>query len=63
MGTGKFKKYDLEAWLPGANAYKEIVSCSNCTDYQANRLKMKYRTPGNAPVHTPIQLQSLQAER
>ena len=53
MGTVAAKKYDLEAWLPGANAYKEIVSCSNCTDYQANRLKMRYRTPeGNAPVHT-----------
>ncbi|HII62739.1 MAG TPA: serine--tRNA ligase, partial [Candidatus Poseidoniaceae archaeon] len=37
MGTVAAKKYDLEAWLPGANAYKEIVSCSNCTDYQANR--------------------------
>ena len=47
------KKYDLEAWLPGRGEYKEIVSCSNCTDYQANRLKMRYRTTdGNAAVHT-----------
>ena len=53
MGTVAARKYDLEAWLPGAKAFKEIVSCSNCTDYQANRLKMRYRTPeGNAPVHT-----------
>ncbi|MFL2974032.1 MAG: serine--tRNA ligase [Marine Group II euryarchaeote MED-G38] len=53
MGTVASKKYDLEAWLPGANEYKEVVSCSNCTDYQANRLKMRYRTPeGNSAVHT-----------
>ena len=53
IGTVASKKYDLEAWLPGANEYKEVVSCSNCTDYQANRLKMRYRTPeGNSSVHT-----------
>ena len=53
MGTVAARKYDLEAWLPGAGAYKEIVSCSNCTDYQANRLSMRYRTSeGNAAVHT-----------
>ena len=53
MGTVAAKKYDLEAWLPGAGSYKEVVSCSNCTDYQANRLKMRYRTKeGNESVHT-----------
>ena len=53
MGTVASKKYDLEAWLPGVGTYKEVVSCSNCTDYQANRLKMRYRTPeGNESVHT-----------
>ncbi len=53
MGNVASKKYDLEAWLPGANAYKEVVSCSNCTDYQANRLRMRYRTAeGNSAVHT-----------
>ena len=53
MGTVAARKYDLEAWLPGAGAFKEIVSCSNCTDYQANRLKMRYRTTdGNEAVHT-----------
>lgn len=53
MGTVAARKYDLEAWLPGAKAYKEVVSCSNCTDYQANRLRMRYRTAdGNAAVHT-----------
>ncbi|MDP7000794.1 MAG: serine--tRNA ligase [Candidatus Poseidoniaceae archaeon] len=53
MGTVAARKYDLEAWLPGAETYKEVVSCSNCTDYQANRLRMRYRTAdGNAAVHT-----------
>ena len=55
MGTVAARKYDLEAWLPGAKAFKEIVSCSNCTDYQANRLDIRYGTPGhpNQPtVHT-----------
>jgi len=53
MGTVASKKYDLEAWLPGVGDYKEVVSCSNCTDYQANRLRMRYRTPeGNSAVHT-----------
>ena len=53
MGTVASRKYDLEAWLPGRGEYKEIVSCSNCTDYQANRLRMRFRTTeGNAAVHT-----------
>lgn len=53
MGTVAARKYDLEAWLPGAGGYKEVVSCSNCTDYQANRLRMRYRTTeGNEAVHT-----------
>ena len=53
MGTVAARKYVLEAWLPGAGGYKEVVSCSNCTDYQANRLRMRYRTTeGNEAVHT-----------
>ena len=55
MGTVAAKKYDLEAWIPGADQYKEIVSCSNCTDYQANRLSIRYGQPGhpNQPIaHT-----------
>ncbi|MDA1168518.1 MAG: serine--tRNA ligase, partial [archaeon] len=55
MGTVASKKYDLEAWIPGADQYKEVVSCSNCTDYQANRLDIRFGTPGhpNQPiVHT-----------
>ena len=53
MGTVASRKYDLEAWLPGAKEFKEVVSCSNCTDYQANRLKMRFRkSGGNQAVHT-----------
>ena len=55
MGTVAARKYDLEAWIPGARQYKEIVSCSNCTDYQANRLNIRYGQPGHAGqpiVHT-----------
>jgi seryl-tRNA synthetase len=48
MGTVAARKYDLEAWLPGAGDYKEVVSCSNCTDYQANRLQIRTGQPGHA---------------
>lgn len=50
IGTVAAKKYDIEAWMPAQNAYREIVSCSNCTDYQARRLNVKYREKeGEAP--------------
>ena len=35
-------KYDLEAWFPGYNDYRELVSCSNCTDYQSRALEIRY---------------------
>lgn len=38
------KKYDLEAWFPGYNAYRELVSCSNCTDFQARNLEVRCGT-------------------
>jgi seryl-tRNA synthetase len=51
IGTVAAKKYDLEVWLPGQNKYREAVSCSNCTDYQARRLNVRYREKeGQAPV-------------
>ena len=43
IGTVAAKKYDIEAWMPRENAYKEVVSCSNCTSYQAVRLNIKVR--------------------
>ncbi len=55
IGTVAAKKYDLEAWLPGQNKYREVVSCSNCTDYQARRAKIRFRDKINEPtryVHT-----------
>jgi seryl-tRNA synthetase len=55
--TGKIssKTYDIEAWMPGQNAYREIVSCSNCLDYQARRLGIRFRDKTNEDtrlVHT-----------
>jgi len=55
MGNVAAKKYDIEAWFPGIGAYREVVSCSNCTDYQARRLNCRHRAnPGDKPefVHT-----------
>jgi seryl-tRNA synthetase len=55
--TGKVsaKTYDIEAWMAGQNAYREIVSCSNCVDYQARRLGIRFRDRTNEEtrlVHT-----------
>ncbi|MBN2517607.1 MAG: serine--tRNA ligase, partial [Candidatus Altiarchaeota archaeon] len=55
MGVVAAKKYDIEAWFPSMNMYREVVSCSNCTDYQARRLNTRCRAnPGDKPqvVHT-----------
>ena len=50
IGTVAAKKYDIEAWMPAQNAYREVVSCSNCTDYQARRLGIRYREKEGAPT-------------
>ena len=56
IGSFAAKKYDIEAWMPAQNRYREIGSCSNCTDYQARRLNIRYREKEGAPpkgiVHT-----------
>jgi len=55
LGTVAAKKYDLEAWFPGQKNYREVVSCSNCTTYQATRSKIRYRDKPDEPtkwVHT-----------
>jgi len=44
LGAPAAKKFDLEAWMPGENNYRETHSCSNCTDFQARRLNIRYRT-------------------
>ena len=46
MGFGARKTYDLEVWLPGQNSYREISSCSNCGDFQARRMKARWRAQG-----------------
>ena len=43
MGFAAQKTYDIEVWLPGQGAYREISSCSNCGDFQARRMKARYR--------------------
>jgi seryl-tRNA synthetase len=43
MGFNSAKTYDIEVWLPGQDAYREISSCSNCTDFQARRASLRYR--------------------
>ncbi|XP_034832146.1 serine--tRNA ligase, mitochondrial [Maniola hyperantus] len=42
LGAPAYRKYDIEAWMPGRSNYGEISSCSNCTDYQSRRLNIKY---------------------
>lgn len=56
IGMVAAKKYDLEVWMPAQKTYREAISCSNCTDYQARRLNIRYRekegTPPKGFVHT-----------
>jgi seryl-tRNA synthetase len=49
IGTVAAKKYDIEVWMPAQNGYREVVSCSNCADYQARRLGIRYREKEGAP--------------
>ena len=53
LGASATKKYDIEAWFPGQQRYREITSTSNTTDYQARRLGIRFRREGKLePVHT-----------
>ena len=55
MGKISAKTYDLEVWMTGQNAYREVVSCSNCLDYQSRRLKIRFRDKTNEDtkyIHT-----------
>ncbi len=53
LGASAAKKYDIEAWFPSQERYREVTSCSNTTDYQARRLGIRYRGEGGPqPVHT-----------
>jgi seryl-tRNA synthetase len=55
MGFASQKTYDIEVWLPGQGAYREISSCSNCGEFQARRMSARYRSKEGrrvAPMHT-----------
>lgn len=53
LGASAAKKYDIEAWFPGEQAFREITSCSNTTDFQARRLKIRVKgEKGNQILHT-----------
>ncbi|HEY0460176.1 MAG TPA: serine--tRNA ligase [Pyrinomonadaceae bacterium] len=55
MGFGARKTYDIEVWLPSQQTYREISSCSNCGDFQARRMNLRFRRAGGAKpefVHT-----------
>jgi seryl-tRNA synthetase len=53
LGGSAAKKYDIEAWFPGQDRFREVTSCSNTTDFQARRLKVRYKGEhGNELVHT-----------
>lgn len=55
MGFGAMKTYDIEVWLPSQHTYREISSCSNCGDFQARRMNLRFRRAGGAKpefVHT-----------
>lgn len=52
LNNAAAKKYDLEAWFPFQGEYKELVSCSNCTDYQARALNIRYGAKGPKEIET-----------
>ncbi len=49
LGASAARKFDIEVWLPGQARYRELTSCSNCTDYQARRLNTRFRAEGERP--------------
>jgi seryl-tRNA synthetase len=54
LGASAYRKYDIEAWMPGRGGWGEVSSLSNCTDYQARRLHIRYRTqPSKAESKNP----------
>jgi seryl-tRNA synthetase len=51
LGGPAYRKYDLEAWMPGRGEFGEVTSTSNCTEYQARRLNIRYRVKGEKGTH------------
>jgi seryl-tRNA synthetase len=59
LGASAYRKYDMEAWMPGRGSWGEISSASNCTDYQSRRLHIRYRkTSAVAAATSPAGVQS-----
>jgi seryl-tRNA synthetase len=56
LGAPAAKKYDIEAWMPGRGSFGEVTSCSNCTDYQARRLGIRFRSGQGGKVQHPHML-------
>jgi seryl-tRNA synthetase len=56
LGAPASKKYDIEAWMPGRGSFGEVTSCSNCTDYQARRLGIRFRSGQGGKVQHPHML-------
>jgi len=55
LGASAYRKYDIEAWMPGRGTWGEITSLSNCTDYQSRRLHIRYRPqPPSTTTPTPL---------
>jgi seryl-tRNA synthetase len=53
LGSSAIRKFDCEAWVPTQNAYREVTSTSNCTEFQARRLNIRYKSEeGTKPVAT-----------
>lgn len=53
LGASAYRKYDMEAWMPGRGKWGEISSTSNCTDFQARRLHIRYRRSAPTTSSTP----------
>ena len=63
MGRVPAKTIDIEGWFPSQNAYRELGSCSNCTDYQARRSNVKYRTGEEAKFVATLNNTAIATER
>ncbi len=59
LGSSAARKFDLEAWLPGQGAYRELTSCSNTTDFQARRLEIRIRAGGDGKGGRPVTAHTL----
>lgn len=56
LGASAYRKYDIEAWMPGRGSWGEVSSLSNCTDYQSRRLHIRYRLQGASADSSPARL-------